>query len=91
MGGCYTSMWEKQAQATRAANRECLKLLKQANLSTRKHLDAQSEGYSSMASSSILPEPSPMNESKPVSPIDYDHSSDGESSHTTFHGELDRH
>ncbi|CAI4219135.1 unnamed protein product [Parascedosporium putredinis] len=91
IGGYYTSMWEKQAQATRAANRECLKLLKQANLSTRKHLDAQSEGYSSMASSSILPEPSPMNESKPVSPIDYDHSSDGESSHTTFHGELDRH
>ncbi|PKS10065.1 hypothetical protein jhhlp_004690 [Lomentospora prolificans] len=88
-GGYYTSMWEKQAQATRAANRECLKLLKQADLSSMKHFDSQSEGYSSMASSSILPDPSPMSESKPDSRIDYEPSSDGESS-DSFHSELGR-
>jgi ABC-type uncharacterized transport system ATPase subunit len=85
-GGYYTSMWEKQAQATRAANRACLKLLTQTG---RSEFELPS-GYSSMASSAILPDRRRMQESKPVSPTDYENS-DGDSSHATLQNDSDRH
>lgn len=77
LNGYYTSMWEKQAQATRAANRASLKLLKEAT----GHRAAESaSGYTSMASSAILPpHPSPNRGSRPAYD---DHLTDGESSGT---------
>ncbi|SPO02972.1 related to vacuolar membrane protein HMT1 (heavy metal tolerance protein) [Cephalotrichum gorgonifer] len=79
LNGYYTSMWQKQAQATAAANRASYKLLKEA--AGHRQLEPQS-GYTSMASSAILPHPSPTQGSKPGSPIYDDHLTDGESSGT---------
>jgi len=84
--GYYHAMWEKQAQATRAANRECRRLFRKG---FTQHIGADQDGYDSMASSAILADPSLYRESKPTSPID-DHSSDGESSSHTLHGDMDR-
>ena len=91
--GYYTAMWEKQAQATRAANRASLKLLKEA--SGHKQLELQS-GYTSMASSAILSHPAP-DRSPDRSPDRErhgarrgydDHLTDGESS-GTLHSDTD--
>jgi hypothetical protein len=80
LDGYYTSMWEKQAQATRAANRASLKLLKEAT--ARKQHEFQS-GYTSMASSAILPHISPAEETTITrSPAYDDQLTDGESSGT---------
>lgn len=76
LNGYYTSMWEKQAQATRAASRASLKLLKEA---TGHRAVESASGYTSMASSAILPpRPSP---NRPQAAYD-DHLTDGESSGT---------
>lgn len=76
LNGYYTSMWEKQAQATRAASRASLKLLKEAT----GHRAAESaSGYTSMASSAILP-PHPL-PNRTQTAYD-DHLTDGESSGT---------
>lgn len=61
-GGRYASMWEKQVQAERAAekarvaNRKAHKLMRKANIVGQKlGGDGQSDGYDSLASSAILP------------------------------------
>lgn len=87
LDGYYTSMWQKQAQATRAANRASLKLLKEA--AGHKQLEPQS-GYTSMASSAILPPP-PSNRRRQRTNQAYDdHLTDGESS-GTLHSDTDHH
>ncbi|KAF6839730.1 heavy metal tolerance protein precursor [Colletotrichum plurivorum] len=59
--GRYASMWEKQVQAeraaekARAANRRAQKLLKKANIVSNKQTDGHSDGYTSLDSSTILP------------------------------------
>lgn len=81
------SMWQKQAQATRAANRANLKLFKDA--AGHKQLEPQS-GYTSMASSTILP-PTPSNRGRQRTNQAYDdHLTDGESS-GTLHSDTDHH
>ncbi|TEA15446.1 ABC transporter aclQ [Colletotrichum sidae] len=59
--GRYASMWEKQVQAeraaekARAANRRAQKLLKKANIVSKSQTDGHSDGYTSLDSSTILP------------------------------------
>ena len=87
LDGYYTSMWEKQAQATRAANRASLKLLKE--VAGHKQLEPQS-GYTSMASSAILPAPGrPRGRGRTSDGYD-DPLTDGESS-GTLHSDNDQH
>lgn len=85
LDGYYTSMWEKQAQATRAANRASLKLLDE--VTGHKQLEPQS-GYTSMASSAILGQPSPNRERQRGGHGYDDHLTDGESS-GTLHSDSD--
>ncbi|OLN81455.1 Heavy metal tolerance protein 3 [Colletotrichum chlorophyti] len=59
--GRYASMWEKQVQAeraaekARAASRKAQKLLRKANIVSKKQTDGHSDGYTSLDSSTILP------------------------------------
>lgn len=64
LGGRYASMWDKHCRAERAvhearlASKKANKLLAQANLSVPRpshiHVDDPSDGYASMASSTLL-------------------------------------
>jgi ATP-binding cassette, subfamily B, vacuolar membrane transporter HMT1/ACLQ len=83
--GYYHAMWDKQAQATRAANRECRRMLRKGF--PQHMLSGDQDGYDSLASSSVLAGgSSPYQESKPASPTD-DHSSDSELSNHTLSGD----
>ncbi|KAK6207504.1 ABC transporter [Colletotrichum tabaci] len=59
--GRYASMWERQVQAeraaekARAASRKAQKLLRKANIVSKKQTDGHSDGYTSLDSSTILP------------------------------------
>lgn len=59
--GRYASMWEKQVQAERAAekarvaHRRAHKLMRKANIVSNSNIGSQSGGYDSLASSAILP------------------------------------
>ncbi|KAJ0164225.1 Heavy metal tolerance protein [Colletotrichum tanaceti] len=59
--GRYASMWERQVQAeraaekARAASRKAQKLLRKANIVSKKQMDRHSDGYTSLDSSTILP------------------------------------
>ncbi|KAH6687458.1 heavy metal tolerance protein [Plectosphaerella plurivora] len=91
--GRYASMWEKQVQAERAAekarvaNRKAHKLMRKANIVSQKlGSDGTSDGYNSLASSTILPGPNnqgPKSGSQGEDSSSSGNSSDAESTHTS--------
>lgn len=91
--GRYASMWEKQVQAERAAekarvaNRKAHKLMRKANIVGQKlGSDGQSDGYDSLASSAILPGGKTAGVKTTVAGEDSSsssNSSDAESTHTS--------
>lgn len=93
--GRYASMWEKQVQAeraaekARAANRKAQKLLKKANFGPKKQSDGHSDGYTSLDSSTILPGSSGINSKANTTGEDSSsassNSSDTESIHSDHH------
>lgn len=91
--GRYASMWERQVQAeraaekARAASRKAQKLLRKANIGgLKKQTDGHSDGYTSLDSSTILPGSS-GNNSKAGTTGDSSSSSssDAESVHSAHH------
>ncbi|KAH9243926.1 hypothetical protein K456DRAFT_1820007 [Colletotrichum gloeosporioides 23] len=97
--GRYASMWEKQVQAeraaekARAANRKAQKLLKKANFGPKKQSDGHSDGYTSLDSSTILPGSSGINSKANTTGEDSSsassNSSDMESIHSDHHHDSD--
>ncbi|KAL0931025.1 heavy metal tolerance protein precursor [Colletotrichum truncatum] len=93
--GRYASMWEKQVQAERAAekarvaHRKAQKLLKKANFGSKKQTDGHSDGYTSLDSSTILPGSSGANSKANTTGEDSSSasssSSDADSVHSAHH------
>jgi len=89
--GRYASMWERQVQAeraaekARAASRKAQKLLRKANIVSKKQTDGHSDGYNSLDSSTILPGSSGNNSKANTTGEDSSsssNSSDAESDHS---------
>jgi ATP-binding cassette, subfamily B, vacuolar membrane transporter HMT1/ACLQ len=90
-------MWQKQiraeraAEEARAASKKAQKLMRQANIGSKKQPETPSDGYRSLASSTILTADNGNGVSKgsDTSEDISSSSSDGDSTHTV-HGDSDR-